>query len=302
MPTAQTGLPITQFGAIKFPGETHTVDGTGRHHIHEYPHTPGGLVEKLGRSLYEITIRGNFQATFPGFPDLYPNGMQTIRGYYEQQTTLPLVHPTIGTFPAFITKWRQVKEARLLSGEKVDITFLEDQSQQFQLADLVTSADDTTVASSAAQVATELSSVRAQLALDQKTLNLFDGVQQLSQAIGAIADTATLYGNVYGAKLQALSATCASLESSFALQDARAWPLVDAVLSLWQSANLALQDLQSKRVQMNRYIVPCNETLTDVAIAIYSDASRLSDLLSLNPLVADVLSVQAGTTILYYPD
>jgi prophage DNA circulation protein len=301
MPTAQDGLPITQFGDIKFPGETHTVDGTGRHHVHEYPHTPGGLVEKLGRSLYEITIRGNFQATFTAFPDLYPNGLATMRGYFENQTTLQLVHPTVGTFPAFITKWRQVKEARMLSGEKVDITFLEDQSQQFQLADLVTSADDTAIGPSADRLAAELQQVMDELAISPNDMSLFDSIQQLSQDIGAIGDTLNLYGNVYGAKLQALAGTCASLEATFSLQDARAWPVVDALLDVWQAAQLSLQDLQLKRATMNQYVVPKQETMIDVAIGIYGDASRASDLLSLNPLVADAMRVPANTIILYYP-
>ncbi len=97
--TAQTGLPQTQFGDIKFPGETHHVSLVLRHHVHEYPHSPGGNVEKLGRSLYKVTVRGNFQATFPAFPDLYPNGMNTLRGYAEQMQTLTFVHPTIGSNP-----------------------------------------------------------------------------------------------------------------------------------------------------------------------------------------------------------
>jgi prophage DNA circulation protein len=301
--TAQSGLPITQFGTIKFPGEQHTVNGEARHHIHEYPHTPGGYVEKLGRALYQVTIRGNFQATFPAFPDLYPNSMNTLRGYFEQETTLTLVHPTMGSFPAYIIKWTQVKEARLLSGEKVDITFLEDQSASFGVTAYAdASADDTTIGPSAAQFAAVVQQVKDELAISPNDLSLFDSIQQLSQEIGAVSDTVNLYGNNVAAKISALAGLCSSVESSFSMQDARAWPIVDAVLTLWQSCNQSLQDIQSKRVPLDTYSVPKTQTIIDCAIDIYGDASRSTDLISLNPLIADTLNIPATTQIKFYPD
>lgn len=303
MPSAQDGLPITQFGTIKFPCETHTLENEPRIYIHYYPHTPGGNPEKLGRGLYKCTVRGNFQATFPGYPDLYPNSMNTLRSYMEQQLTLPFVHPSVTfAFPATIIGWRQIKDARMLSGEKVDITFLEDQSAQFQLAQQVTSLDDTAIGPSAQRLQQELADVMADLAIGPNALSLFDQIQQVVQSINAVGDTAQLYGNLYGDKLQQLGNLCGQLESDFSMQDARAWPVVNVLLDLWQSSNLALLDLQSKQVQLQTYVVPITEALADIAIAIYGDASRQSDLLGLNPAIADVLNVPAATQIRYYPD
>jgi prophage DNA circulation protein len=303
--TAQSGLPTTKFGTNEFPCETHAVDGDGRHHVHEYGHTPGGYVEKLGRSLYSVTVRGNFQATFPAFPGLYPDTMNALRADFEQQTTKTFVHPTMGSFPAFIIKWHQVKDARMLSGEKVDITFLEDQSASFTIdayADASGETNGPDPETAAAQFNAIVQQVKDELAISPNEVSLFDGIQQLAEEIGAVQDTVSLIGNNVGAKLQALAGLCASVEASFSMQDVRAWPIVDSCLTLWQSCNLALQDIQSKRVQLRQYVVPKTQTIIDCAIDIYNDASRSSDLLSLNPLVADTLSIQAATVLQYYPD
>lgn len=111
-----------------------------------------------------------------------------------------------------------------------------------------------------------------------------------------------MYGNDLSAKIQSLAQTCESLEGTFSLQDARAWPIVDALMDVWQGCQLALQDLQNNQVQLQVYIVPKTQTLTECAIDIYGDASRAGDLLGLNPQLADVLTIQATTQIRYYPD
>jgi prophage DNA circulation protein len=302
MPTAQSTLALTQFGDIKFPAEKHMVHGTGRHHVHEYPHSPGGALEKLGRGVYKFTIQGNFQATFPAYPDLYPNGMNTLRSYFEQQLTKPFVHPSIGKFPAMIIGWTQVKDARILSGEKVDIELVEDQAAQFALADLVSSTPSaSSIGPSAAQVAADLASVRAQLALSQNDLGLFDAIQSFASDIAAIGDTASLYGNLYSTKIQALAGVCSSLESSFSMQDPRAWPVVNSILTLWQGCNQALQDVLQNQAQLAYYTVPITEPMSMIANDIYNDATRAGDLLGLNPTVVDAFNVPAGTRIAYYP-
>lgn len=303
MPASQDVYALTQFGDIYFPGETHHLDGKYRHHVHEYPHSPGGAPEKLGRALYHVTVRGNFQSTFPRYPDLYPNGMNKLRGYYELGTTLTFQHPTAGRFPAFIVSWSQVRDARMLSGEKVDIEFLEDQSAQFALAELVLSADETSIGISEAQLEQDLASVQEQLALTQNTLSIFDALQTAVNLVLAVQDTSKLYGNLYAARVNQVVGLCQQLDAAMDLQDARAWPLVADVQAVWQNALNISSDLQQQRVEIQYYTVPFTMPLAQVAINLYSDASRQSDLLSLNAdVVVDPLSVTANTKLRYYPN
>lgn len=302
MSSAHDGLPRTKFGDIEFPGELHRVRSVLRHHVFEYPHSPGGAIEKLGRGLWECTVHGNFQATFPAYPDLYPNQMNKLRGYYGLGATLDFRHPTFGTFPAVIVSWDQVKDPKIRSGEKVEIVFLEDQSASFAVAQTLVSADYTAIGPSAAQLDSELAAVRADLTLSQNDLNLFDALQASVASVLALRDTAQLYGNLYAAKVEQVVSLCEQLDASINLQDARAWSVVDAMQSVWQQAIRIGQDIQATRVNLLDFTVPFTMPLLQIAVNIYGDASRQSDLLSLNAdRIDDPLNVPAGTDIRYYP-
>src|SRR5262249_28189814 len=124
-------LQRASFDGVPFPVESVDVTSDLRHHVHEYPHTAGGDPEKLGRSLYRIQMLGNFQATFRAYPKLWPEALTKLRKTFEAEKTADLVIPTIGTIKAFITKWRQRSTAKIRSGEKVEIEFLEDQASAF---------------------------------------------------------------------------------------------------------------------------------------------------------------------------
>ncbi len=302
MPSAHDGLPRTSFGGIAFPGETHTLKGVFRHHIHEYPHTPGGRVEKLGRALWLVTVRGNFQATFPAYPDLYPNAMNQLRSFYELGATLDLVHPTVGKFPAFIINWTQVKDAKLRSGEKVDIEFLEDQGEQFNLAAVVVSADDTAIGLTAARLAADIAAARADLTLTQNDTSVFDALQGAVSAVLAVQDTRAAYGNLYASKVEQVVSLCQQLDQATSLQDARAWPVVSTLQLLWQQALRIENDLRSRRVTLQTYNVPFTMPLLQVAINLFGDASMQGELLSLNAdQIDNPLRVTAGTGVRYYP-
>lgn len=299
--SAHDNLARTRFGDIYFPGETHTVHGRARVHVHEYPHSPGGAPEKLGRALYNVTIRGNFQDRFPAYPDLYPNGMNALRKDYETQTTRQLVHPTVGVFPAFITGWTQVKEARLRSGEKVDIEFMEDQQTQF-LADSIAKVSGKDFALSAGQLRTELSAVRAQLLVDKPTGNLLDALQSAVNGVLAVRDTSALYGNRLSWELQRLMSVCQQVDSLTVMQDPRAYPVVNALHELWSTAVGLSNDLQQKQVRLRQWTVPQTMPLAAVATTLYGDAARASDLEALNAgTIVNPMSVPAGTQINYYP-
>lgn len=278
------------------------LDGEYRLHTHEYPHTPGGANEKLGRRLYHVRVRGNFQATFAAYPNLYPLGLNTMRGYFEQGATLDFTHPTVGKFPAFIVRWSQVKDPKIRSGEKVDIEFLEDQPASFAVAQAVGTFGQSSIGPAAQDLATDLSATQSALTLSANDVNLFDALQGAVQDVLAIQDTRSLYGNLYGTKVAQVISLCQQLDQSMNLQDARAWPVVDDLQVVWLQAIKIQNDLQNQRISLKDYIVPFTMPLVQIAINLYGDASKQGDLLSLNAdRVNDPMRVPAGVDIRYYP-
>lgn len=298
--SAHDGLPRHRFGDIEFPGETTELHLQIRHHVHEYPHAPGGAPEKLGRALYRVTVRIPFHATFPGYPGLYPDAMNKMRGYADQLTTLQFRHPTAGEFPAFITSFRQVKNAKVRSGELVDAEFLEDQAATFALAALTSNTGPSTIGPTAAQFATAFATARKDLAPTANDLALFDAIQQTVNSVLAYKDTSQLYGNRYGAAVQQLINQCAQFDQLQSMQDARAWPVIDVLMDLWAAAVTISNDLQNKRAQLATYTVPFPQSIIQIATTLYGDASRQGDILSLNP-IDDPARVPVGFPIRYYP-
>lgn len=292
--------PRHKFGDVEFPSSNTRVRLVFRHHVHEYPHSPGGSPEKLGRALVQITCRVSFQATFGGYPDLYPAGMNTMFGYASQGATLNFTHPSRGTFPMFITNWDQEWEAKCRSGEFVDIEFLEDQEASDAVAATTDTTFSQTMAISAGQLAADLAATQADLAPTSTDLDVFDALQSAVNAVTAFKDTSTLYQNLYSSKIDQVIRLCNQVDQLTCMQDVRAWPLVDDLRTLWSASVRVQNDLQSQQAQLKTYNVPYPQSLAQIALTLYGDASRISDLTSLNAL-DDVTNVPAGIQIQYYP-
>lgn len=301
MPTAASQLPRTRYGDVEFPSEVTDLTFVGRVHVHEYSHVPGGAVEKLGRGLVKVTVRASFQNRFGGYPGLYPQGMNTIRGYAMQQATLPFTHPSAGTFPATIVNYTQKKDARLLSGEKVDLEFLEDQPASFALA-AITSDTNAAVGPASQTLGTQANLLANQLQFTPRDTSLLDSIQDAANDILGLRDTAQLWGNRYVAAVSKLIGLCAQLDQAASMQDVRAWPVVSALRELWGQALQIQSDYQSQRITLRKYVTPATMSILQVALNLYQDASRQGDLLALNSdVVPTPLRVKAGTTLRYYP-
>lgn len=298
-PTAASLLPQTQYGDLKFPGEVTDLSFVGRVHVHEYSHVPGGAVEKLGRGLVKVTVRSPFENRFNGFPGLYPDALNTIRGWAFQQATLPFVHPSAGSFPATIVNFNQNKTGRLLSGEKVTLEFLEDQPASFALA-AITSDTNSGLSPSADQFASTVAISRSVLQFSPSDLSLIDAINNTVNAILGLKDTAELVGNRYAAMVTRLLGQLQQLDGALSMQDARAWPCVGALRQMQGQVLQIQKDLQSQAMPLRKYVVPSTTSVLQIAINLYGDASRQVEILANNNLT-NPLRVQAGTPILYYP-
>lgn len=304
MPSAADGNPRTKFGDVEFPGEMMHLHLVGRYHIHEYAHTPGGAVEKLGRGLYHCTIRASFQATLSQYPGLYPNGMNKLRGYCELQATLPFTHPTAGQYPAFIIDWNQEKSAKIISGEMVDLDFLEDRTDEsFALAAFAVASNSTAIGITSAQLAAMLAKVKADLQMTQTDVGIFDALQNSVNVVLGFRDTAQLYANRYGASVSAMLRLASQFDAAPSMQDARAWPVIDILRQLQGQGIQIRKDLHAKNKTLRKYVVKAAMPITQIAMNIYNgDASQQGALMSLNgSVINNPMSVPAGTSLLYYP-
>ena len=105
-------------------------------------------------------------------------------------------------------------------------------------------------------------------------------------------------GNLLGAKLLALSDLCKQADNTRVMQDPMNYPLMTALHDLWDTANRSKGDLMKTQATPLIWIVPSTMSMSSIAISLYGDSTKQSELLQLNA-VEDVFAVRAGTTIRY---
>ena len=294
-------FPKASFGAIKFPVESSTIEGGLRDHVHEYPHTPGGAPEKLGRKLYTFKVNAVFDTNFDNYPGNYPQDLDTLLGNFEQQATQDLRLPQMATaVPCYAFQWTREQSAKVRSGERVSITFREDQSSLFLFADIVNQGTGSIEFANNNTNAT-LAEIQAQLAIPPATMNLFDALSAAVGQVLAIKDQALLYDARFGAMVAQVQNLCGQIESSVGvMQTIAAYPLLEALYQTWAAAQKLSQDLLSQGAVLQTWTNPITQDVGKISIQLYGDTSRVSDLLSLNPFT-DSARVLAGTPVNYYP-
>lgn len=296
-------LPRHQFGSVIFPGRTTRLTVAGRVFEHEYPHVKKGAAEKLGAKLRRCTIEIPADSRMPAYPNLYPAGMLQLLAWAESQSTQTLQHRSAGKWPAFIVNYDQLLDSRIRSGEKVELQFLEDTPDDFTADKIAPVNPNQSLSPTAGQLALDLANIRAQLSLTSNDEDLFSALQSVVSDVVAVQDTRELYGNLYAAKIQSVIDMCSQLhDATPSLQDVRAWPVVEDLVTLRALAIGAQQDLTAKNLRLLEYVNPTAQPLLTIARVLYGDASRQSDLLSLNAdTVVNPMRVPAGAKIRYYP-
>ena len=283
------------FAGVQFPTDSYEVHLSGRKHVHEYPHSPGGAPEKLGRALYEITVDALFDANL--IPKqyqngkLWPQGLDMIRRWAELQQTDTLVIPTIGEMPCFIVDYREKSSNMHLSGVKVSLSFLEDSSDSFLLNQIA-------VPSSGAIV--EAGEYFKQQTAPLK-LPILEVIANLYADVVAYRDSIGMFSAVFEAKLTGLLKMLSFADTTVKeLQDPKNLLGYDALHELWKTAIRVANDTADAGATLRTYITKTRMSLSDVSIALYGDTSHASDLLTLNS-ISDPFSMPAGTRIRYYP-
>lgn len=287
-------LPPASFDGIEFPVRRVEVTGALRHHVHEYPHSPGGEQEPLGRRLYSIRMTALFHATFKRYPGLWPQRLDALRGRFEIEKRAELVIPTIGAIQARAVQWRTVMEAKVQSGEDAEIEFLEVQTSPFLISALAKALPGDV---GAAHDAFEEEAAKMPYRPD-----IFDSIRDAANAILAFRDQAELYGMWLESKLLGLAALCAEADGALdILQDPQWYRVLDALHELWAQANELARNVTGKRSEPRFYVVPSVMAVGQVSTAIYGDATHAVELLQLNDF-DDAFAIKAGTRVRYMPE
>lgn len=219
------------FLGLEFPVESMRIRGGLRDHVHEYPHSPGGAPEKLGRRLYEIDITANFQTTFRKWPNLWPQRLYDLQRKFEAQETGDLVIPWMGTIQAYCVQWDREMTARILSGERAYFRFREDQNAAFLVDNLIEVSTQSLKAAGDRfnnEWVAEDRGVRP---------TLFDQILDSVNSALALIDTGNAYISVVEAKLLGVVSLCREADQRLELfQRPEDNAMLEAMKQIWAAA------------------------------------------------------------------
>lgn len=299
MPYLTAQLVQLSFAGIAFPYKEITMDGEMRHHVHEYPHSPGGLPEKLGRKLYAFDITVPFHGNLipPQYKGLWPENLAMLVSKFELGMTEDLVIPQIGApIRAFCTNWKRVLKSTNTVGETVTLKFLEDDEDR-RLPNNITKVK-----------LDKLTPLKSELEVDAGNSLLgslsrsIDSILRLVDGVLAYRDLFDAYSTLMLDKLESVISMIHSvIETSQYIANPENWAVTDRLHELWRACLDLRDDLAAKNIVIKTYVVPAAMTLAQVAWAIYKQTGRSSDLMQLN-VIDDPLEIRRGAVIRFYPD
>jgi prophage DNA circulation protein len=299
------------FGRV-FPVTDCVITGGIRHHVHEYPHTPGGDTEPMGRKLYTIRMRAFF-GSVPGsklnrdYPDLYPTTLQILRAAFEEEKVADLLIPTVGTIKARAVGWTQTMSSGNLSGETMELEFLEEYENQYLdnsgSVDInidVDAANDALQTAAAAKLADldtgEFGNPDPRI---EKATSLFQSLNDAVGAVLAIRDTVDVAARLIESKLLKVADLCREVDRTLGtLQGADFVRVMQANRDLWQSVNETIENVTKKPSPLQYYETPKLMGVNEVAIALSKYGVKPVDLLSLNGF-EDAFAIPPGYRVKY---
>jgi len=286
--SATSSLPKCAFGAIEFPYKRIAIKGGVRDHVHEFPHADGGAPEKLGRKLYTFSITTCFYDQAVGYrKPLWPDALNALRAKWEAETTDDLRLPNVGTIKAYAVTWNSTLDAKMTSGEEVEIEFREDDE----------SAPSDIIEVGATDLASAMAAVVALAKKLPSTPDLFDSLAAAVNSVTAIADQVELVGNQLEARVRKVSQLCAQIDKAVSILNKPVnHRLLDAVHELWHTSNRMHANLLATSVAPVLWTVPRTMTVGQVAQARFGSTARGVDILRMNP-IEDAFRILPGTVL-----
>lgn len=287
-------LEHASFDFIPFPVTKVVVSGGMRQHTHEYPKSPGGAPEKLGRKLYSIKMSAVFDAFFlpPWTDELWPRALSDLFDRFEEGITSTLMIPTVGPIKAFCLNWSKEMEVKSRrSGETAELEFLEDASGAYLFEGVINVRVGTMVQKTRALAASAAAS---------KKPGLFAGVLAALHAVQKMIDRAEMIDNYYAAQVEQLDAAFSAIIGDDIFDSPSNEAMLNDVLAAWEAARLLFEDLLLRQVNpVLPYITPRAMTVGDVSADVYGDTSQASVIMQMNAL-ADPLFIPASTELRVY--
>lgn len=289
------------FDGIEFPYSTVSVKGGLRHAIHEFPHSPGGEIEKMGRRPYVISFTA-LMHDIPGsmlekeYPESYPTKLRRLRDKFDAELTGDLMVPTVGKISAVATTWTQTFDTHVTSGETFSLEFVEDQD----LATLVPAVDE--LGGYAAMIeANDLLFGLSELAKMKlaATAGLFQQINDAVTAVQGVFGQADAWSRLVEGKIQAVVNLCSFADSTLTeMQDPSNHLVVTALKDLWLASNQLAENVIESRVAIREWTTPKIMTVGQVAANRYGSTERTVDILQLNAF-DDAFAIPAGTLVRY---
>lgn len=289
-------LDRCSFNGIAFPVEEVSIIGRARRHVHEYPHAPGGATEKLGRGVYVVKIRTQFDEQWNDrYPGLYPDGLEALYRFFETETTGGLDLPTLGKIDAWCINWTKTMHYAIRSGERVEFEFEEDQSQLFLIDALLAAAattlelDNNAVLAAIPDVVTPAPSI-------------FDTLTLVVNDLVSLKDQNNLAWSLIQAKAEqvvTLFQQASDTVAELGTPTGAVCTLLEALKETASAAQALAEDVAQKQAPIKRYVTPRRGTIVDAAVAIYGASDRALELLQLNDVI-DAFDIPANVTLSYY--
>lgn len=291
-------LRKASFGGITFAYSRIRYTGGIRHHVHEFPHSPGGEIEKMGRSLYQVEIEPIMHDLEGSdlellFPKSYPDNLDELRLMFEHQETKELVTPHLDAFDAVCVNWTGTIEGKNPSGETVTWTFREDDDRE-RFGEL----DET---AAYAQLDAENIELLAQVALSdyfaENPTGLFQQISDVVTSIQAISGVADAYDQILLGKVASLVNLCSQASRELTgLGDPANLAIYEALKNVWSAAVDIASDIGATKTPLAFWTVPKTMAVSEIASRL---GQTVEGLLQLNGF-EDSFAVRAGTLVQYY--
>ncbi len=291
MATAFDGLQRASFAGVEYVLVSQTITGGLRIGEHEYPHAPGGDIERLGRKLYRIKQSVIFSTKTSGYPNAWPGDLNDLFSLFEFGQADDLVIPTVGTMRCICIDWdRSADFAKMRDGERCELTFLEDMSAATIAASVTTSANTEVI----------LDGLIAEVEAAGYEPDFFDSVTEAVAQVEGAKDQFEGYGENIVGKAEQLQAAVQAADSMIAeLQDPASWKIVEHLHRLGAAAAEIKRDALTRGARLIPFVTPVEMAASDVATALYGSTERTVQILKLNP-IENAFAIPAGTELRVY--
>lgn len=286
------------FNGINFPYSLIQIKGGIRHHVHEYPHSGGGDVEKMGRRLYTFRFRIPFH-DIPGsrleqeFQGLFPDRLRNFIALFDRQATADLVVPSVGTMKCVAIDWDGTADmAEALSGETWNFEFIEDVDQaslvkaipNLGVHAMVQSMDNLNIAADAAGFKP----------------GIFQALDDLVGAVDGLFGTVDQYSRLLAGKIEGVARLCAVLDRDTSeFLDPMNHVVLEALKDVWGNAVDLIGAVPGQGGgELSTFRVPKLMSIGQVATRLYGSADRGTDIMQINP-IEDAFAIPAGTELKY---